>query len=296
MAEVTVEEAVEFRGASTEMAKRVLWSSVSLSVSCGEFVALLGPNGVGKTILLKVILGLVPLTKGEVRVFGLPPRDARARVGYLPQARTFDQSVRVRGVDIVRLGLDGDRWGMPFPGRRIFRADGPGSLRRVGEVIDLVGASAYANRPIGNLSGGEQKRLLIAQAIVHQPDLLLLDEPLASLDYPTQTAITALIGRISREKAMTVVMVTHDVNRIVGQAGKLIYIAKQGVAVGTPREVISSETLSRIYGARVEVHSTADGRLLVVPEPEGETGRTVCHGDLTPRCDEEEPECCDGPG
>jgi zinc/manganese transport system ATP-binding protein len=278
------------------MAKRILWSNVSLSVSRGEFVALLGPNGVGKTILLKVILGLVPLAKGEVRVFGLPPREARARVGYLPQARTFDQSLRVRGVDIVRLGLDGDRWGMPFPGRSLFRTDGSDGHKRVGQVIDLVGASAYANRPIGNLSGGEQKRLLIAQAIVRQPDLLLLDEPLASLDYPNQTAITALVSRISRETAMTVIMVTHDVNRIIGQAGKLIYIAKQGVAAGTPSEVISSETLSRIYGARVEVHSTADGRLLVVPEPEGETGLTPSPGDLIRVCDEEEHEGCDGPG
>ncbi len=296
MAEVAPEKAIEFKEASAEMAKRVLWSSVSLAVSRGEFVALLGPNGVGKTILLKVILGLVPLAKGEVRVFGLPPREARARVGYLPQARTFDQSVRVRGVDVVRLGLDGDRWGMPFPAPRLFGADGRDGPRRVAEVIDLVGASAYANRPIGNLSGGEQKRLLIAQAIVHQPDLLLLDEPLASLDYPTQTAITALIGRISREKAMTVIMVTHDVNRIVGQAGKLIYIAKQGVAAGTPSEVISSETLSRIYGSRVEVHSTSDGRLLVVAEPEEETGPTECPGNLIGRCDEEEHAFCDGPG
>lgn len=294
MTEVAFDEAVEFRGASAEMAKRVLWSDVSLSVSRGEFVALLGPNGVGKTILLKIILGLMPLAKGEVRVFGLPAQEARARVGYLPQARTFDQSMRVRGVDIVRLGLDGDRWGMPFPARGLFRANGPSRSGRVREVIDLVGATAYANRPIGSLSGGEQKRLLIAQAIVHQPELLLLDEPLASLDYPTQTAITALIGRISREKAMTVIMVTHDVNRIIGQAERLIYIAKQGVASGTPREVISSETLSRIYGSPVEVHSTSDGRLLVVAEPAGETGLTPFIRDLTARCDEQEHEGCDG--
>ena len=295
MAEAAPEKAVEFRGASAEMAKRILWSGVSLSVSRGEFVAVLGPNGVGKTILLKVILGLVPLTKGQVRVFGLPPQDARARIGYLPQARTFDQSVRVRGVDVVRLGLDGNRWGMPFPARHLLPAGRRDGSRRVREVIDLVGASAYANRPIGSLSGGEQKRLLIAQAIVHQPDLLLLDEPLASLDYPTQTAITALVGRISREKAMTVIMVTHDVNRIAGQAGRLIYIAKQGVVSGTPNEVISSETLSRIYGSRVEVHVTSDGRLLVVAEPEGATDHPS-HSEVNHVCDEEEHEGCDGPG
>ena len=303
MTEPNGDHAIEFRGAGAQMGTRTIWKDVTLSVSTGEFVALLGPNGVGKTILLKVILGLVPLAEGEVRGAGSAPREARSRIGYLPQARAFDQSVRVRGLDLVRLGLDGDRWGMPFPAPCRSRSADRDGARRVREVIELVGASAYAERPIGNLSGGEQQRLLIAQAIVHRPDLLLLDEPLASLDYPNQMAITALVGSISREEQMTVMMVTHDVNPIIGQAEKLIYIAKQGVVSGRPAEILTGPILSRIYGSPVEVHYTAGGRLLVVGEPEGQPpGRPPGQPpELTPaemagRIDEEEHECCEHPG
>lgn len=279
------EVAVEFTRASARLGKRVIWQDVSLSVARGEFAAVLGPNGVGKTILLKVILGLVPAAEGEVRVLGLPPQEARSRLGYLPQSRVFDPSVRVRGVDLVRLGLDGDRWGVPLP--RLFGSHRPDVGDRVREVIELVGASSYANRPIGELSGGEQQRLLIAQSIVHQPELLLLDEPLSSLDYPNQMAVTALVGRISREQGITVLMVTHDVNPIIGQAQTVIYIAKKGVVSGTPTEVITSATLTRIYGSPVEVHRTSDGRLLVVGQPEGAPGGGDGHAV------EAERECCE---
>ena len=288
------DHAVEFREASATVGKRTLWRDVSLSVSRGEFVALLGPNGVGKTILLKVILGLVPLAEGEVSVLGLSPREARSRIGYLPQARAFDQSVRVRGLDLVRLGLDGDRWGIPFVATRRPRSREGDGAGRVREGIELVGASAYAKRPIGSLSGGEQQRLLIAQAIVHRPELLLLDEPLASLDYPNQMAITALVGSISREEHMTVVMVTHDVNPIIGHAQKLIYIARQGVVSGTPGEILTGPVLSRIYGSPVEVHHTAGGRILVVGEPEGRPAELTFEGESLSG-DEDEHECCEHP-
>ena len=277
--------AVEFEQATARLGKRVIWQDVSLAVSRGEFAAVLGPNGVGKTILLKVILGLVPAAEGEVRVLGLPPQEARPRVGYLPQSRVFDTSVRVRGVDLVRLGLDGDRWGVPLP--RLFGSHRPDGRSRVDEVIELVGASSYANRPIGELSGGEQQRLLIAQSIVHRPEVLLLDEPLSSLDYPNQMAVTALVGRISREQGITVLMVTHDVNPVLGQAQKVVYIAKKGVVSGTPAEVITSATLTRIYGSAVEVHRTSDGRLLVVGQPEG----VPAGGDGHPV--DAEQECCE---
>ena len=286
--------AVELREAGAQMGKRTIWKEVTLSISSGEFVALLGPNGVGKTILLKVILGLVPLAQGEVRVLGVRPSEARSRIGYLPQARAFDQSVRVRGWDLVRLGLDGDRWGIPLPATRRSRSRNRAGARRVREVIELVGASAYAERPIGSLSGGEQQRLLIAQAIVHRPELVLLDEPLASLDYPNQMAVTALVGSISREEHMTVVMVTHDVNPIIGHAQKLVYIAKQGVVSGTPAEILTGPILSRIYGSPVEVHHTAGGRILVVGELGG--GPEEPSAGIAPiHIDDEDHECCEHP-
>ena len=278
--------AIEMTHAVAGLNGRVLWKDVNLLVEPGEFVALLGPNAVGKTILLKVILGLVRLTGGDVRVFGRPPEDARSQVGYLPQARAFEPPIRLRGVDLVRLGLDGARWGFRWPafgGSRSKRdAD-----RRVAEVLELVGARDYAERPIGELSGGEQQRVLIGQAIVHHPALLLLDEPLASLDYPTQAAVTALVGRISREENIAVLMVTHDVNPILGYADKVAYIARGGLVAGRPEDVVTTETLSSLYGARVEVHYTSDDRLIVVGQAEG--GLPPLGGHLH----EGDHECCD---
>ncbi len=155
---------VSLRDATVQIAGHTVWSEVDVTVGSGEFVAVLGPNGVGKSTLIKAILGLVPLAGGEMRVLGQAPGGANDRIGYLPQRRSFDAGLRIRGVDIVRMGLDGDRWGVPWPGRR--SAGARAEAERVAEVIDLVGATAYADRPIGQVSGGEQQRLLIAQALV----------------------------------------------------------------------------------------------------------------------------------
>ncbi|MFC1412611.1 metal ABC transporter ATP-binding protein [Streptacidiphilus sp. N1-12] len=253
---------MELRGAAVAVGGRTLWSGVDLTVRAGEFVAVLGPNGVGKSTLVKVLLGLLPTAAGEVRVLGRAPGGAGARIGYLPQRRSFDASLRIRGRDVVRLGLDGDRWGVPLPFGTARRRD------RVAEVVDLVGATAYADRPIGQCSGGEQQRLLIAQALVRRPDVLLLDEPLDSLDLPNQSAVAALIGRICHEQGVAVVMVAHDVNPILHHLDRVVYLAEGGAVTGTPTEVITSETLTRLYRTPVEVLRTGDGRLVVVGQPE----------------------------
>jgi zinc/manganese transport system ATP-binding protein len=257
------ENAVEMREAEVRFGGQVLWSGVDLDLRAGSFAAVLGPNGVGKSTLLKVILGLQPLSSGRVTVLGAPAGRARGRIGYVPQRKSFDRSLRIRGLDVVRLGLEGSRWGVPVPGARGRRVK-----NAVAEAVSVVGAAGYAARPVGQLSGGEQQRLVVAQALVREPELLLLDEPLDNLDLANQGAIAALVQRICRERGVTVIMVAHDVNPILPYLDEVVYLAGHAAVAGTPREVITTETLSMLYGAPVEVLRASDGRLVVVGAPE----------------------------
>jgi zinc/manganese transport system ATP-binding protein len=260
---------LELRAAAASRGGSPVWSGLDLDVAEGEFVAVLGPNGAGKSTLLDVILGLLPLSVGTVSVLGGPPAAARGRIGYLPQRRSFDAGSRVRGVDLVRLGVDGPRWGVPLPAALSGASREAG--RRVAEMVELVGAGAYAERPIGELSGGEQQRLLIAQALVRRPRMLLLDEPLDSLDLSNQGAVAALVQRICREQGVTVLLVAHDVNPILPYLDRVVYFAAGHGLAGPPRQVIDGPTLSTLYGVPIEVLETSDGRLVVVgtPEPPG---------------------------
>ncbi len=261
--------AVELDGAAVRVGRRTVWSDVSLRIGAGEFVAVLGANGSGKSTLLKAILGALPVAAGRIAVLGGAPGASNAAIGYLPQRRSFAQGTRLRGSDIVRLGLDGDRWGVPLPFAWGRAADGARAARaRVAEVIERVGASAYAQRPIGELSGGEQQRLLIAQALVRRPRLLLLDEPLDSLDLPNQLAVAALVGEICREQGVAALLVAHDVNPLLGRLDRVVYLAAGRAVEGTVAEVVTTATLSALYGAPVEVLRASDGRLVVVGQPE----------------------------
>jgi zinc/manganese transport system ATP-binding protein len=260
--------AMSFRDAAVRLRGRTIWSGVSLDVPRGEFVAVVGPNGAGKSTLIKATLGIHQLSHGDATVLGLPPGQAGKRIGYLPQRRSFDASLRIRGIDVVRLGLDGNRWGMPLPWADRLHPARRGEHERVAEVLELVGATPYATRAIGQTSGGEQQRLLIAQALVHDPELLLLDEPLDSLDLPNQAAIAGVLSRICRDRGITVLIVAHDVNPILNYLDRVVYLAGGHALSGSPSEVITSETLSRLYGTPIEVLHTSDGGLVVVGHPE----------------------------
>ena len=268
---------VRFADAAVRVGDRTLWSGVDLTVRAGQFIVVLGPNGAGKSTMIRALLGLVPLSAGRLEVVGGPPGERRQLIGYLPQRRNFDADVRIRGTDLVRLGLNGTRWGVPLPGAARFSARVRAENDRVTEVIRLVGADGYAHRPIGRLSGGEQQRLLIAQALASRPRLLLLDEPLESLDLPNQAAVAGLISRICQAEDVAVIMVAHDVNPILGYVHRVVYIAGGRAASGRPRDVITSQTLTALYGTPVEVLETSDGRLVVVGLAENPTASDHRH-------------------
>jgi zinc/manganese transport system ATP-binding protein len=256
-------------GVAARAGGRLLFEGLDATIGAGQFVAVLGPNGAGKSTFLRMLLGLHPPAGGSFTVLGDRPGRHNHEIGYLPQRRSFDTSVRIRGVDLVRLGVDGHRWGTPLPlVRRLFnRARHEEEQRHLADVVARVGATAYAHRPIGEVSGGEQQRLLIAQALVRRPRLLLLDEPLDSLDLPNQQGVAALLQRISAE-GVSVIIVAHDVNPILGYLDQVLYIVGGRALAGPPERVITTENLSRLYGAPIEVVRTPGGRLVVVGQPD----------------------------
>ncbi len=255
------EPALRLRGASVRFGDRELWSGLDLDVAPGEFLAVLGPNGAGKTTLLKVLLGLQALSGGTVTVGGRTPRRGDPRVGYVPQQKGFDRDLPLRGRDLVRLGLDGHTWGTALPSRSV-RA-------RVDAAIEAVGATSYADAPLGLLSGGEQQRLRIAQALLGDPSVLLCDEPLLSLDLRHQQEVSALIDRRRAQAGSAVLFVTHDVNPVLPLVDRILYLVAGRWTVGTPAEVLDSARLSELYGTDIDVVRVR-GRVLVVGGPDAE--------------------------
>lgn len=253
--------AVRLRNASMAFGDRTLWSGLDLDIRPGEFFAVLGPNGSGKTTFLRALLGVVPLTSGTAEIAGGPPGRRGDLVGYIPQQKMFPPTTPLRARDLVALGIDGHRWGMRLRHRAVDR--------RVEELLAQVGATDYAKVPVGLLSGGEQQRLRVAQAIAGHPRVLLCDEPLLSLDLNHQQAVSGLIDAQRREGS-AVVFVTHEINPILDYLDRVLYIADGRFRVGTVEEVMTTEVLSELYGSRVEV-SRVNGRLVVVGLPDATT-------------------------
>jgi len=270
--------AVELRGARMALGERVLWDGLDLRVAAGEFIAVLGPNGSGKTTLLKVLLGQRELTGGTVRIGGRAPGGAGTGVGYIPQQQAMDVDVPLRARDLVGLGLDGHRLGLGFGARRAFGtrfgtrfgAPAGGRSRRatVDAALAAVGATEYANSPVGRLSGGEQQRLRVAQALVGDPSVLLCDEPLLSLDLANQRVVSELIDARRTEAATAVLFVTHEINPVLPLVDRVLYLVNGQFRVGTPDEVMTSEVLSELYRTRVDVLRLRD-RLVVVGAEDG---------------------------
>jgi zinc/manganese transport system ATP-binding protein len=255
---------VELDGVTLARAGRTVLSDVTFRIKAGEFIGVFGPNGAGKSTLLHAILGLLRVEHGELRVFGKPPRRGNPLAGYLPQQHGPVGDLSLRGRDFVASALHGERWGIPLLAQA--------GRAEVARAIELVGAQALADRPLCELSGGEQQRLLLAQSLLGAPSLLLLDEPLISLDLHFQTAVVELVKRIQRSLGVTVLFTAHDVNALLGFMDRVLYLGYGQAAVGTVEEVVNSEVLSRLYDTPIEVLQVK-GRILVV------AGRDVVDGE-----------------
>jgi zinc/manganese transport system ATP-binding protein len=230
-------------------------NDVSFTVQPGEFVGLIGSNGAGKTTLLRVLLGLQHATTGSVALDGGQPGRRSGVIGYLPQKVALDSDLPLRARDVVALGVDGQKLGIPLPSRH----------RRalVDELLAAVGATAFADSRVGQLSGGQQQRVLIAHALASRPRLLLLDEPLANLDIRSAQEIVELLARVGRERGVAVLLSAHDLNPLLAVMDRIVYLADGHAVAGTTDEVVQSSVLTKLYGRRVEV-IRVEGRVLVV--------------------------------
>ena len=248
-------EVLAVDGVSVALGGRQILDQVTFSVAAGEFTGLIGSNGAGKTTLLRVILGLQAPAAGQVRIGGLA-RNWRSRsIGYVPQKVLLDPDMPMRARDLVGLGLDGHRFGMPVPSAK--------RKALIDEMLSAVNAQRFADARLGTLSGGEQQRVLIAHALISRPQLLLLDEPLANLDLHSGQEIIALLHRIAVEYRIAVLLSAHEMNTLLPVMDRVVYLADGRAAAGTTEQVIRTEVLSGLYGHPVEV-LRVNGRILVV--------------------------------
>ncbi len=249
--------AVQLDGVTLAIGGRRILSDVTLAIADGEFIGMLGPNGAGKTTLIRALLGLVPVAAGAIRVLGAPLQRGNPAVGYMPQLRAPIGDFRLSGRDFVVSAADGHRWGRMWPAKKDYRD--------AERALELVGAAELANQPLVETSGGERQRLLLAQALLGEPKLLLLDEPLISLDPRRQRAVIDLVRQVQRELGIAVLFSAHELNPLLGAIDRVLYLGSGHAALGTVDEVITGPVLSRLYGAPIEV-VRLDGRIFVMSD------------------------------
>jgi zinc/manganese transport system ATP-binding protein len=247
--------AAELDDVTIRIGGRSVLANVSFSVGDGEFIGVLGPNGAGKTTLMRALLGLIRPTIGTVRVLGRSPVRGNPQIGYLPQVRTVMPELGMRGLDFIAGSVKGERWGLPIT----TRAD----RRVIEQTLTAVGATELADRPLSDMSGGERQRLLLAQALLGSPRLLLLDEPLISLDPRHQEAAIDLVRKFCRDRGITVLFSAHELNQLLGALDRVLYLGRGQAVLGSIDEVVTAPVLSRLYGADINV-VRADGHIFVM--------------------------------
>ena len=247
---------------------QVILRNVSAEIAPGEFIGIFGPNGAGKSTLMRALLGLCPLSAGCIQLFDQAPGQVNHRIGYMPQTCTSLENTALSARTLVSAVRGGEQWGIPWPSRK--------AAQEVTRALELAGAITYADRPFSVLSGGEKKRVALAQALIDSPQLLILDEPLAGLDPKNQMLLVERIEQVRQETQTTVLFIAHDVNPLLGTMDRVMYMAGGNAALGTVEEVISSEFLSQLYGITIHVVK-AEGRIFIVNAESNLPETTCCH-------------------
>jgi len=224
-------------------AEHAVLEDINLELEEADFLGLIGPNGGGKSTLLKVMLGLIKPDRGEIRVFGLAPEAARGHVGYMPQKTVFDQSFPVKVLDVVLMGR--------YTRTGLFRRYGQDDRRAARHALEAVGMEDRAEREIGALSGGEQQRVFVARSLVSDPELLLLDEPTAGVDSAQQTEFYDLLCRLNHDLRIAIVLVSHDVTAISKYVSKIACLNQRLYYHGSKE--ITNEDIEKAYGCPVEM-------------------------------------------
>jgi zinc/manganese transport system ATP-binding protein len=255
------EEILALEGVSLWLSGREILHEVGFSLHAGELTGLIGSNGAGKTTIFRVILGLEAPSAGSVLFAGRPRSRRNGFIGYVPQSVAVDPDVPLRTRDLVGLGIDGDRFGIPLRQR--------GRRQLVDDMLEAVGARAFADSRVGNLSGGELQRTLIAHALISRPRLLLLDEPLANLDIRSEQEVVALLARIAEQQRIAVLIAAHEMNPLLPVMDRVVYVAAGRAASGSTEEVVREDVLSALYGHHVDVLHLKDRILVVAGKDEG---------------------------
>jgi zinc/manganese transport system ATP-binding protein len=234
----------------------IVWQDANFTVDHGEFVAIIGPNGSGKTTLFRLLLGMQQPIRGNIKIFNTLPKRGNPHIGFVPQRHLIDPEMTIESLELIRLGFSGKRWGFnPFSQK---------DREYAHDALKAVGAEALAHRSLGVLSGGELQRVFLAEALVSDPDLLLLDEPLSNLDIRAEQELVQLIDNVVRARNVTALLIAHNINPLLQVLDKVIYIVNGKVAIGKPKEVLTSESLSALYGTQVEVLRGSQGQVAVI--------------------------------
>jgi zinc/manganese transport system ATP-binding protein len=241
-------------------------SGVNATIEEGEFIGIFGPNGAGKTTLVRGIIGTLPPTRGSIKILGLPPRQSGRQIGYMPQGHAGFDSTGLSARALVAAACDGDRWGIPWTSRE--------SRQEVERVLEVTDAARYASRPFSVLSGGERQRVMLAQALLGNPKILVLDEPLASLDPKNQALLIECVARVKRLTRATILFVAHDMNPLLKVMDRVLYLAGGGAVLGKLDDVVTSASLSKLYGFEIEV-VRVENRVFVM-SAEGNVTESEC--------------------